>query len=421
MTKPVKLIIIGCGSRGTDYAKWVYANQSRAQIVAIAELRDYYRNAIGDQHNIPQEMRFRSWEEIAAKPKFADAVLICMLDDMHELPTVTFAAKGYHIMLEKPMAPTEDACRRIADAVKNAGVMFAVCHVLRYTSYTQQLKKIIKDGRIGQIVSIQHLEPVWHWHHCHSFVRGNWRNEKETAFMLMTKSCHDLDWLRYIMDQPCMKIQSFGSLFEFRADRQPEGAADRCVDCPPEIESLCPASALKIYMRDGVAHGRGGLWPTSILTTDTTPAGVMKALCEGPYGRCAYKCDNDVVDNQIVNMQFANGATAQMEMTAFCNERGRQTRIFGTHGAIRTDSSIINLTDFVTNETFDIDTNVSNDGSILSGHGGGDGSLMDMFVLALETGDRSYILSGVDDTLESHLMCFKAEESRRKGIICNVK
>jgi predicted dehydrogenase len=174
-------------------------------------------------------------------------------------------------------------------------------------------------------------------------------------------------------------------------------------------------------MRDGVAHGRGGLWPTSILTPDATPAGVMKALREGPYGRCAYKCDNDVVDNQIVNMQFANGATAQMEMTAFCNERGRQTRIFGTHGSILSDSSIIHLTDFVTNETFDIDTNVSNDGSILSGHGGGDGGLMDMFVSALETGDQTYILSGVDDTLESHLMCFKAEESRRKGIICNVK
>ncbi|MEI3004904.1 MAG: Gfo/Idh/MocA family oxidoreductase [Victivallales bacterium] len=188
MSEPVRLIILGCGGRGTGYANWVRNHPDRAKIVAIAEPRDFYRNRIGDQHNIPEEMRFRSWEEVAAKPKFADAVLICMMDDLHEIPSVAFAGMGYHIMLEKPMAPTEAACRRIADAVRRSKIMFAVCHVLRYTYYTRHVKKLIADGSIGQIVSIQHLEPVGHWHQCHSFVRGNWRNEKETCFMLLANA-----------------------------------------------------------------------------------------------------------------------------------------------------------------------------------------------------------------------------------------
>lgn len=418
--RKIDLIIIGCGGRGTGYAGFVERSPERARVVAIAEPRDFHRNQVGDRLNVPENMRFRTWEDIAKLPKFADAVLICTLDDLHEAPALAFAEKGYHILLEKPVAPTLEACRRIVKKVKEKGVMFAVCHVMRYTKYTRQLKALLEEGIVGDIVSIQHLEPVGHWHQCHSFVRGNWRNSKETCFMLLAKCCHDVDWLSYVMGKKCAKIHSFGSLFEFRKERQPVGAADRCTDCPQEIESLCPYSALKIYMRDRLAKGQKG-WPTDVVTTDVTPQGVMKALREGPYGRCVYKCDNDVVDNQVVNMIFEDGTTAQMVMTAFCNEGGRQTRIFGTKGSIVTDSSLIHVTNFLTGEKRTIDTKLVNDGSILSGHGGGDGGLMDAFVHAVATGDGKSILSGADATLESHLMCFLAEESRLSGEVKEVK
>ena len=418
--KVPEIIIIGCGGRGTGYAGYVKNHPEQAKITAVAEPRDFYRNQVADAHNIPEENRFRSWEEIAALPKFADAVLICTLDDLHEAPAIAFAEKGYHILLEKPIAPTPDACRRIVAKVKECGVTFAVCHVMRYTQYTRQLKKLLEDGVIGDIVSIQHLEPVGHWHQCHSFVRGNWRNSEETCFMLLAKCCHDLDWLSHIMAKKCSRIHSFGSLYEFRADKQPSGAADRCIDCPVEIESMCPYSALKIYLRDRVAKGLCG-WPANVLTPEVTPESIVKALKEGPYGRCVYKCDNDVVDNQVVNMAFENGATAQMVMTAFCNENGRQTRIFGTKGSILTDSSLIHITNFLTGEKRTIDTNIVNDGSILSGHGGGDGGVMDAFLTAVATGDRSSIISGADETLESHLMCFLAEESRLTGEVKDVR
>ena len=420
MSEPVKLIVLGCGSRGTGYAGFAEKHPDRARVVAVAEPRDFYRNRVGDRCGVPEERRYHSWTEVAALPKFADAVLICMQDAMHAEPAIAFARLGYDILLEKPMAPTAAECRSIVEAVKEADVTFAVCHVLRYTAFSRLLKKTLEAGTIGELVSIQHLEPVRHWHQAHSFVRGNWRNEKESSFMLLAKCCHDLDWIRYMMNVPCEKIQSFGSLKHFTRANRPAGAADRCTECPAGVEVNCPYSALKIYLRDRVFKGNCG-WPTSVLTSDVTPEGVLKALREGPYGRCVYCCDNDVVDNQVVNFAFAGERTGQMVMTAFCDESGRQTRIFGTRGAIRADSRIIHVTEFLTGREYDLDSETNDDGSILSGHGGGDYGLMDAFVRALETKDRSRILSGVDETLESHLMVFAAEESRRTGRVIDIR
>ena len=408
---PVKLLVVGCGSRGMVYSEYAMRFPERAQVVAVAEPRDFYRNDLAEKCGVPENMRFHNWQEAAALPKMADAVLICTLDEEHEAPAIAFANLGYAILLEKPMAPTEQACRNIVDAVKKNNVLFAVCHVLRYTSQTRKIKEIIDSGRIGRIVSMQRLEPVRHWHQCHSFVRGNWRNSKETCFMLLAKCCHDLDWIRYIMNKPCAAIHSFGSLFEFKPENQPKGAADRCVDCPKEIESQCPASALKIYMRDRALQGKATDWPTNVLTSNQTPEGVMEALKNGPYGRCAYKCDNDVVDNQVVNITFKDGTTAQLLMTAFCNVIGRVTRIFGTRGDIFADNDKIVVTDFLTDESENIVTD-ADDGTILSGHGGGDFHIMDDFISAIENNDPTRIISNADETLESHLMCFKAEESR---------
>jgi len=419
MNSPVKLIIVGAGARGTGYSLYAEEHPEQAQIVGVAEPRDFFRNRIVQTHNVPAENVFNDWKDLAKVPKFADAVMICTQDHMHEEPAIAFAKLGYNILLEKPMAPTAEGCKRIVEAVKEAGVMFAVCHVLRYTKYTQELKRIIQSGVIGEVISIQHLEPVAHWHQAHSFVRGNWRNEAESSCMLLAKCCHDVDWLRYIMNKPCKQIQSFGSLRYLTKACQPAGAADRCTDCPLEIESSCPYSAIKIYLRDRVVNGQV-LWPTDVLTTDTTPQGVVKALKEGPYGRCVYACDNDVVDNQVVNMLFDDNTTAGMTMTAFCNEGARQTRIFGSLGSIRTDSQFIYITNFLTDKVTTIDTNQLNDGGILSGHGGGDMGLMAAFVKALATNDKSYILSGVDETLESHLMVFAADASRKSGKVMDM-
>ncbi|MBR4900562.1 MAG: Gfo/Idh/MocA family oxidoreductase [Victivallales bacterium] len=417
--KQVKILIVGCGARGSGYGRFVLQCPERAKVVAIAEPIAERRNAVGDAHNVPPEYRFNSWEDVARLPRLADAVLICTQDQMHEAPAIAFAQLGYDILLEKPMAPTAESCRRIVAAVKKAGVLFAVCHVLRYTAYTRKLKGVLASGAIGEIINIQHLEPVGYWHQAHSFVRGNWRNEEESSFMLLAKCCHDVDWLRYVMNRPCRQVQSFGTLKHFRSECAPKGATARCLDCPAEIEGNCPYSAIKIYLRDRLDKGHSG-WPVNVLAHEVTRETILDALRNGPYGRCVYACDNDVVDNQIVNMIFDNGSTVSMTMTAFNAHSGRLTRIFGTRGSIDTDSNTMTLFDFLTDKKTVIDTAVKNDGGILSGHGGGDNGLMDAFVSAVAEQDPSKILSGTDETLESHLMVFAAEESRKNGKVMDI-
>lgn len=420
MSTPVTIAILGAGARGRGYARFAERFPEKLKIVAVAEPNQERREYMAKQYGIEASHCFNGWEEFCMQPKMCDGVIIATQDSMHEAPAIACANLKYHILLEKPMAPTPEACRNIVAAVKANHVLFGVCHVLRYTQYTLALQKILASGEIGEIVSVQHLEPVGYWHQAHSFVRGNWRNEAESSFMLLAKSCHDLDWLHAVIGKKCTKIQSFGSLRHFKKSEQPDGAADRCIDCPREVESLCTYSAYKIYFRDRFAAGNRG-WPTDVLTNaPVTQENLAEALKNGPYGRCVYACDNDVVDNQTVNMLFEDGSTAVMTMTAFNNHGGRKTRIFGTLGDIESDSQIITIHKFINNSTRTVDTNVANDGGILSGHGGGDFGLVEAFVEALATGDQSKILSGIDETLASHLMVFGAEESRRSGQVVDM-
>jgi len=412
---PVTLLIVGAGSRGFGYARYAREFPDEAKVVAVAEPREAYRRRLAEEYDVPAENVFADWTQAAARERLADAALICTPDAVHAGPAVALAEKGYHMLLEKPMAPNEADCRRIYDAVTAAGVIFAVGHVMRYTAYTQRLKQLLDSGVIGEVVNVQHLEPVGFWHQAHSFVRGNWRNEGESSFMLLAKSCHDLDWLRYLMGAACRRVSSFGSLHHFREANKPAGAGSRCLECA--VEADCPYSAKRIYL-GRVARGHTG-WPVDVLAPDVTEASVTEALRTGPYGRCVYDCDNDVVDHQVVSMEFADGRTASFTMTAFNAGGGRQTRLFGTRGEIVGDSSEIRHYDFLSGEWETIDTRAG-DQTVLGGHGGGDFGLMYSFISAVGAGEPGRILSGPAETLESHLIVFAAERARREGTVVDV-
>jgi predicted dehydrogenase len=367
------------------------------------------------QHKVPAVNSVTDWRELAAKPKLADAALICTQDDLHVEPALAFIKAGYHVLLEKPMGQRESDARLIAQAAKRAGIMFAVCHVLRYTDYTQRLKAIIASGAIGDVVSLQHLEPMGYWHMAHSFVRGNWSNEARSSPLLLAKSCHDLDWIHFIMGGRCEQISSFGGLYHFRKENRPAGAGERCLRCG--IEAECPYSAVKVYL-GRLARGETG-WPLDTVTPDLTQAGVTKALREGPYGRCVYGCDNDVVDHQVVNMLYSGGRTASFTVTAFNKFSDRKTRVFGTRGELYGDGRNIEHFDFLSDKTETIDTRKPiEDGGY--GHGGGDLGLMQAFTSAIVSGDSGRILSGAQETLESHLMVFAAERARREGRVVTI-
>lgn len=420
---PVTAIIIGAGGRGMTYARFAQEHPDRLRIMGVAEPREWNRATMAETYQIPAENVVTDWVELAARPRLADAVIICTQDAMHVEPAIAFAQKGYAMLLEKPMAPNLADCERIVRAVQENHILFGVCHVMRYTRYTQALKAVLDSGEIGEIISIQHLEPVGYWHQAHSFVRGNWRNETESSFMLLAKSCHDLDWLRYMVGASCQSVSSFGALTHFKKSAKPAlaGAATRCLHCAYEPE--CPYSAKKIYL-DSVANGATG-WPINVVTPEPTVESVTAALEDGPYGRCVYECDNDVVDHQVVNMLFDQQKTATFTMTAFNRGSHRKTSIFGTRGEIYGDGQNIEIFDFLTDQTRVIDTEATSadaDGAglALGGHGGGDYGLMDHFVAAVAQNNPALILSGPEESLETHRMVFAAERARCENVVVNL-
>ena len=414
-TRPPTFLIVGAGNRGAGFADYIEQHPDQARLVAVAEPRAETRHAIAHRHQLAPNRIFDDWQAAAREDRLADAAIVTTQDAMHAEPAIALMRKGYHVLLEKPMAPTREDCRRIVETVDETGVLFAVAHVMRYTPYSQRLKTLVDAGAIGDIVSVQHVEPVGYWHFAHAYVRGNWRREASSSFMLLAKACHDLDWLRHIVGQPCRAVSSFGELTHFRPQAKPAdaGAAIRCLDC--DGRSRCPYNAERIYV-DRARQGGFG-WPNDVLTSEPTVESVIRAVSEGPYGRCVYTGDNDVVDHQVVAMQFENDVTATFTVTGFTRMGWRRTGIFGTRGELYGDGTRITVSDFCTDtqQVYD-DFRPAGDieAAIPGGHGGGDEELMRVFAHAVATGDGQAILSGPAESLETHLMTFASEQARRE-------
>lgn len=415
-SSPVTLAVVGTGIRGVDYGRWVLGHPDRARVVAVAEPLAGRRELFAAAHGIPRERVFHGWEDLAAAGRVADAVIVTTQDRMHVDPVTAFAGLGYDILLEKPIAPTAEECLELVRVVEDAGVLLAVCHVLRYTAYTDVVKEVVQSGRLGEIASIQHLEPVGYWHQAHSYVRGAWRREDESTPMLLSKSCHDLDWLAYVTGRSVRYVSSFGGLRHFRSDRRPAGAGDRCCDC--QVERSCPYSAVRLYRR--VLRDEGYVWPVAAVSDGPTEEDLTRALREGPHGRCVYACDNDVVDHQVVAMEFDDGLTATFTMTAFTPVTHRRTRIFGSHGCLEGDGERVRVVDFRTDDVEELDIDTRSGATAADGHGGGDAGLMHCFIGAVATRDASRIRSGPRESLASHLTAFAAERARHEGRVVAV-
>ncbi|WP_235618775.1 Gfo/Idh/MocA family protein [Embleya scabrispora] len=405
--RPVRFALVGAGNRGLTYTDWIRRHPDRAELVAVADPRASARTASG------ASVQFEDWRPLLDE-RIADAVIVATQDREHVEPILALAEAGYAILTEKPMAATEADCRRILDGVTSAGVPFAVCHVLRYTPYTDLVKGVLDSGVLGSIVSLDLLEPVGWWHYAHSYVRGPWSREADSSPMILAKSSHDLDWIGYVTGARIETVASFGGLAHFKPENAPAGSARNCLDCA--VEPDCPYSGPKLYFP--ALRETGDAWPINHVTDAAhgpdDRAELVRALREGPYGRCVYHCDNDVVDHQVVAMRLSGGITATFTMTAFTEQTHRQVRIFGSHGWLRGDGEKVTVHTFADDRVVTHDAGASGSNAA-DGHGGGDTALIDAFVTALATGDAAHIRSNGTDSLGSHLAAFAVERSRLGG------
>lgn len=412
--KPVRMICLGAGNRGMDaYAPYSLAFPEKLQFTAVADPVGERRRAFAARYGVPDEFVFADWREALASGAEADAALVATQDNHHVEPACAAMERGLDVLLEKPIAKTADACMRIYETSVRTGRRAVVCHVLRYTRFFNALKSIIDSGEIGDVIAVSHCENIGYWHMAHSYVRGNWRREDETSPMILAKSCHDTDILLYLIGKDCRRVASFGSLKHFTKENAPAGSAERCLDC---TVSDCPYNAARIYLIPGYTG-----WPVDVVTSDFSREGRLKALRKGPYGRCVYRCDNDVADHQSTILEFDGGVTVTMTVSAFTDYRhGRTIHIMGSHGEIRAKMSdeTIEVTNFRTGAVRS--TENPPPGGIADGHAGGDSGLIDAFV-RMELGEEGAVKSSIRDSIQSHLICFAAEESRREGKVVEIK
>ena len=412
--KIVTVSIIGLGGRGGEaYGRYLMKLQDKFKITHICDINPVRLQKYSEAFGVAEENCFDS-EDAFFEKKLSDVLFITTQDRMHVRMAKKALMLGYDIVLEKPISDDVEELRELSRLAHEKQRKIMVCHVLRYTVTMRKLKEILNSGAIGRLVSIDHTENVVYWHEAHSYVRGNWRNRKLATPMIMAKCCHDLDLLQDFVGSKCKSVASMGSLAYFKPEFKPEGAADRCVHC--KYVDSCTYSAKNVYIQMWNNVGKPiNTFPFNLITDayPTTEEALMDAITTGPYGRCVFACDNDVVDNQTVIMQFENGVTATLKMEAFVKNGGRDIRFFGTEAELELseEKGTITLKRYNGPDTVWKITDLTDD---LEGHGGGDHRMIDE-LYDIMTGKTPQVATSIDESIESHYMALAAEESRLAG------
>ncbi len=401
--KPVSIVAIGAGNRTNKYLEYVRRNPDKAQLVGVVELNDLRRNKVAVEFGLDASCCYTDYHDYFRSPLEADAVMICTPENMHFEPAMLAIEAGYHVLLEKPIAQTLEECQAIGEAARCKKVIVSVCHVLRYHPYFIKLKELACSGELGNIISINHCTSVGVDRATHSFVRGLWSREADTNPMLISKCCHDIDFLLWLTKTRCRKITSFGSLRWFQSKNAPEGSAERCIDC--KVEAKCPFSAVDLYRvrRDWISN-------FDVPKDKTIGEVIEKELQEGPYGRCIYHCDNDVVDHQIVSMEMDSEVTINFSMDLFTLKDHRKTHICLTEGEIDGNETLLRVRRFRGGEETVYDFS---DLSHQPFHAGADLAIMADFIDAIHS-EGKYLRTSIDLSVESHRICFEAERSRKE-------
>ena len=419
--KKLSVIIIGAGNRGNRYATHMCEMPDKYEIVGMADPQEARRRHFNETFGVPMENCYDSWETILQQPKMADVAVIATVDNMHLEPALMAIEKGYDLLLEKPVAQTAEECVRIATAAREKGVKVLVCHVLRYTPFYGKIKQILMAGTIGEVVSVDQVEGIGNVHFSHSYVRGNWHSEEESAPMLLAKSCHDLDIIQWLIDKPCTQVSSFGSLKHFCPENAPEGAPVRCADGTCPVMETCPYNVIKHYYdfktntrREIITKGIA----KSFIPTDEE---VMEALKTTDYGLCAYQANNDVLDHQVVNMEFAGGATATLNVNAF-NKGGRYTRIYGTKGELMAHAKDKEISVYTFEDKKTVNVPVTEvDETINGGHGGGDEGIIRELYDYMSGNYTGFRAADIDISVKNHLIGFAAETARHEHTVMDVQ
>lgn len=407
--------VCGFGSRGKDaYASYQHLAPDKLKLVAIADPDPEKRDAAVSEYGVAPANCYQNGEKLLQQPRLADVLIIATQDRDHIRYALPALEKGYHLLLEKPISPSLEECLALRKKAHECGRIVIVCHVLRYAQFYQTIHELLQKNILGPLHTLEATENIAYWHYAHSYVRGNWRRSEDSSPLILAKSCHDMDIIRWLVGSPCVSLSSYGGLSWFKPENAPDPEAKRCLSgCRCKEE--CPYDCEKIYLfnkKSGYYDNNTG-WPCNVLTNHPTRETLYEALRNGPYGRCVYQCDNNVADHQTVNMLFENGVSASFVLSAFTEGCYRTVRITGSFGELEgnLEENTIHVRIFGKPEQL-ISLDPISDR--FAGHGGGDARMMEYLCNLLLSEDQD-ALTSIDASVESHVMAMAAEYSRLHG------
>ncbi|MDE6550239.1 MAG: Gfo/Idh/MocA family oxidoreductase [Clostridia bacterium] len=412
----IKVAVLGLGSRGKNYGGHL-AKSKDVRIVSVCDKFQSKIDKVKSAWQVPADKCFTDEDSFFAQGKIADLMVIATQDRDHYAHAIKALNLGYNLLLEKPVSPNINECLKIERLSREKGLKVLVCHVLRYANYYRYVRSLIEEGVLGDIKLIKHDENIAYWHFAHSYVRGNWRREDETSPMLLAKCCHDADLLYWFCGSKFKSVSSIGGLTYFNSDNAPKGAADNCFDCPHNKKCIYDCLYQYVGRKRGPFYGKHKFkWGTYAFSTSSKKKDVIAALKSDPKGklwsRCVFKCDNDVVDNQVVQMETLSGIKVVMTVNAFNENDYRHTEIRGSKGELVADDrgSVIKLKLFDKKEK-KIVVNII---PVIKGHYGGDEGIIKA-ALSMLRGEAHGQYTWISDTIESHRVVAAAELSRKEG------
>ena len=393
----VKLAAIGVGNRTGKYLQYFQEHSDQVELVAIVEPNAIRREACRKWFSLPEESCFESAEMFFGTGVECDGVIIGSPDRCHYEQALMAIGKGMHILLEKPIAQHYEQCVRIAEAARIKGVKVGVCYVLRFMPLYRKVKELVDQGVIGRITGVSHQEFVGIDRMLHTYVRGYWNKASASTSSFISKCCHDVDMLLWITGARIKTVQSAGSLEWYKPENAPEGATARCLDCPVERE--CSFSAVDMYLRRGV-------WTNNFPIPEgrTKQEVLEEEIRTGRFGRCAFHCDNDVADRQMVTLTATDGILITIEMNALTRREGRITVFTGTLGELVVTDEEIQVRDrhgkLVQREDFSRD-------AALPLHAHADLDIVEDFIRSVASAEHPVAIP-IEDALESHRICYLA-------------
>lgn len=384
------IAVMGAGNRARKYLSCLPPGVIVTCLVEPDPLR---LSQAGRRWHVPAEGLYTSSEAFFSASHDIQAVIVAAPDRLHVPLSLEAVRRGWHVLLEKPVAGSEVEYRTLLEAAEKAGVQVGVCLEMRYHPYYQRIAEIVASGVLGPIREINHTEHIGPDRMAHTFVRGLWSRKEDAGPIFLSKCCHDADFLLSLTGGSVLEARSEGSLRKFRPEGFPgQGLApERCLGC-----SLrgCPYSAVNLYRErqewvDGFDVPEGS----------TREAVIEQELLRGRYGRCVYRCDNTVFDTQEVEALLSGGIRIRMRLEGTSRKEGRYIVIRGEDRTLTAEEGGLIRVDGFPDEDF----------SSLKGlplHAGADRALVEDFFASIAAGHspRGHLAAA----FEGHRLCYLA-------------